>query len=222
MKMQAWTQLPTSWILSGGLKNFLWQKHRGDGTIALLLLLVIAQHVNAESGRARLTYSDFETILGYSRTKIADGLDLLEKMEIVKRRAGHASQYQILGDEKPWGKIPARPLYSRAERSLTPFKDFSLRKKAELDALKIYFLFVARRSNETNTCALTYQQISDWGAVPRERIKTALTMLYGCGLVYVERQASNVYEDGVSNLYRLAHIDPYSHEGTQGRSASAA
>jgi hypothetical protein len=216
--MLGWVQLPTKWILEGGLRNFEWKTHKSNATVALLLLMVIGHHVEQDAeGVVRLTYDDFETTLGFSRTKISDGLELLRKLKIVEIFEGKRSVHRLSGPLSPWGKLPARPLYSRSGAELVPFKDFKLRQKAELDALKIFLFLVARRDNDQNLCLATYDQIEKETGVPKARIKSGLTMLYANHLVFLEPQRSTAHDAAIAHAYRIAHVDPYRHAGTNDR-----
>ncbi len=100
--MLGWVQLPTKWILEGGLRNFEWKTHKSNATVALLLLMVVGHHVEQDAeGVVRLTYDDFETTLGFSRTKISDGLELLRKLKIVEVFEGKRSVHRLCGPLSP-------------------------------------------------------------------------------------------------------------------------
>ena len=114
-----------------------------------------------------------------------------------------------------WGKLPAKTLYSNGR--LQVFDHFHLRKPVELDALKLYFLFVERRDNNSNLARVSFDKIIDYTQIPRNRIKLGTSLLVSSGLIHVERMPSKESEHGVMNAYRLAHLDPYRHMGTQGR-----
>ena len=45
---------------------------------------------------------------------------------------------------------------------------------SELHALKLYYLFARRRSNETNMAHLSYDKIEEYAGIERHRIKPAI------------------------------------------------
>jgi hypothetical protein len=120
--------------------------------------------------------------------------------------------YDVTGG---WAQFPASGLYH--EGTITAFKELHLRRSAELDALKLFFLFASRRDRRTNMAKITYGKIEEYSAVPHNYVKRALSFLTLHGLVHVERVPSRMNEDGVANAYRLAHLDTRFHMGTRGR-----
>jgi hypothetical protein len=101
---------------------------------------------------------------------------------------------------------------------IVAFDDFKLRRVVELDALKLFFLFVARRDRNTNMAKISYGTIQEYSGVERVRIKTAISFLASLSLVYVERVPSKSNEYGVANAYRIVGVDTSIHMGTIGRS----
>ncbi len=182
-----------------------------------MVLAAIAHHADDQIGIARITYHELEVITSLSRAKIAGGLDTLENLKIIHRKAHGKSTYALCNYDPSggWGKLPAKGLYSAGR--ISAFGEFHLRRRTELDALKFYFLFVARRDRHTNLVHLSYDKIEEYSGIDRNRIKSGVSLLAANGLVYVEHLPSNLSEFGVSNAYRLPHIDPYNHMGTRGR-----
>jgi hypothetical protein len=88
---------------------------------------------------------------------------------------------------------------------------------SELHALKLYYLFARRRSNETNMAHLSYDKIEEYTGIERARIRKAISFLAAIGLVHVEHVPSRLNERGIANAYRLPFLDPYVHLGTRGR-----
>jgi hypothetical protein len=107
-------------------------------------------------------------------------------------------------------------MYSAAGR-IAAFADFQLRRMVELDALKLFFLFVARRGRTTNVAHIGYEKIEEYTAVKRIRIKTAISFLASLELICVEHIPSSTNAHGVSNAYRIVGLDGYNHMGTRGR-----
>ena len=218
MRLNTWVKLPTAEIEAGGLKSFHWRQGEGSAGIAgLMVLMVLAHHADQQTGVVRLTYDSLTTATGLSRTKVSHGLGALVERGIVARAESARGIYQLVNYDpaKSWGKLPARPLY-RQDRILA-FRDFHLRRVVELDALKAYFSFVARRNNKTNFAHMSYYKIEEYSGIPRNRIKSAISLLVAHSLLYVEHVSSDVKEYAVANVYRLAHLDAYRHMGTHGR-----
>ncbi len=218
MMLKPWVKLPTAWIERRGLTAFRWKQAEGSAGIAgLMVLMALAHRAEDPTGRTRLTYDDLATATGLSRTKISHGLGVLVKFGVVARIPEERSTYQLV-DYNPgrsWGMLPARFLYGN--ETITAFQDFHLRRITELDALKAYFAFVARRDNETNMARMTYVTIENYTGIHRNRIRSAISFLAALGLVHVEHLPSQAHEYGFANAYRLAHLYPRRHMGTSGR-----
>ncbi len=213
--------LPSSWINEQhGLKQFTWAKTTGpDNVAALMVLMAIAHHSDKMSGEATLTYDQLVQATGVSRSKVAAGLVRLEGFKLIEEPTGGGrSQYRLANYDpyNGWAQFPARSLYD-AEGRIWAFKEFHLRKPAELDALKLYLLFAARRDRQSNLAKISYETIHEYSGVSKNNIKRALSLLAVEGLVHVERFRSSLSDIGVVNAYRLAHLDTRRHMGTTGR-----
>jgi hypothetical protein len=160
-------------------------------------------------------------VTGLSRAKVSNGLDVLGALSVIEREPSGRSTFALTNYDRSggWGKLPAKKLYSLGR--ISAFVDFHLRSPAELNALKLYFLFVARRGNDTNMANISFTKIEEYTGLERHRIKTGLTVLGVVGLVHVERVPSQVSEYGVANAYRLVGIDSHIHMGTRGRGMEA-
>jgi hypothetical protein len=64
---------------------------------------------------------------------------------------------------------------------------------------------------------MSYEKIEDYAGVPRNRIKSALSFLAVNNLVHVEHVPSSTSDYGISNAYRLAHLETNRHMGNRGR-----
>ena len=218
-----WVSLPTAWIEAGGLKKFKWASAGGHRVAALMVLMVIAHHADQDDGVAKVTYDALGDATGLSRVVISAALTLLIKRGLIRRpEGGGQSALQLVDFDRTvagWGKLPFRGLY--AGRTIPGFSAFRLRSIVELDALKIYLLFVARRNNKTNYVNITYDGIEDRTGIARERIRSALTLLAACNMVHIDHVKSTTNDYGLANAYRLVHLDPYRHMGTTGRGSEA-
>lgn len=185
-----------------------------------MCLMVLAHHADPDSGEAKVTYYTLERATGLSRAKISSGLDLLEAQSVIERRVEkRRSTYKLIGTGKSgWGAFPARKLYS-ASGEIIFLRDFSLRKATELNALKLLFLFVARRGTDTNAANISYDKIAEYTGITRERIRSAVSLLVTHHMVQVDHIPSGVNKYGVSNAYRIPFILPHRHMGTSAREA---
>jgi DNA-binding transcriptional ArsR family regulator/predicted transcriptional regulator len=223
-KLQAWARLPSKWIHEGGLKSLTWGGADGEGSsniAALMTLAAIAHHADGESGIARLTYSQLCDCTYLSRAKVSGGLAVLEKLDVVSREPEGRSTLGLVSYETSagWAKLPAYSLYSNGH--IRAFADFKLRSLNELNALKLYFLFVATRDNSTNMAKIGYKKIVQYTGLDRYRVRPALTVLAAAGLIHIDRVPSTTSEHGISNAYRVVGLEPYKHMGTHGRGLTA-
>lgn len=216
-KLPLFVKLPSAWIEAGGLADFRWKAGGSDETAALMVLMVIAHHVDPIEGIARLTYDELVNMTGISRAKVSAGLGILETRRILERLPQGRSSYKLAGYNPTfgWAKFPVRGLYKFG--SVAAFVDFKLRRPAELDALKLYFLFAARRSRELNMAPISYEKIEEYSGVREAKIRSALSVLTTHDLVHVERFTSRKSESGIAHAYRLTHLEAHHHLGTVGR-----
>ena len=216
-KLPLFVKMPSVWINDGGLAAFTWKPGGSDNLAALMVLIVIVQHMDPDDGVARLTFTQLADMAGIGREKVARGLDILAKRDLVERWTDGRSTYQVVGYDPAagWAKLPVKGLYHNGV--VSAFQDFRLRRRAELDALKLYLLFAARRSNDTNLAKIGYDKIELYTGISRPFIRGALSLLGAHSLVQIERFDSSVSESGVANAYRLSHLDSYRHMGTIGR-----
>ncbi|MBO6551114.1 MAG: hypothetical protein JJ964_16050 [Rhizobiales bacterium] len=217
-KRTAWCKLPTEWIVNGNLKKFKTSSTEATSSAAALMCLtVIAHEADPESGIARVTYSQFESALSKSRKTIASGLRKLEKVGLVITGKTQSERALIgYNPSKGWGKFPCKSLYKNDEIEF--FSACTLRQRSELDAIKMLFLIVAFRDQSRNLAMISYDKVTEIAGIPRERIKTAISLLAANGIVFVEHVPSSTSDYGIVNGYRLRGIEPYNHYGTRGRS----
>lgn len=217
MKLPDFTKMPIAWIDDGRIHKFQWGKEGSNNLAGLMVYLVILNHLDAENGIAHVTYSQIAQAASLSRQKVSSGLDILEKNEMIVRRPEGRSTIKVCdyNREQHWAKIPARGLY--ANDVIMGLTEFRLRRRSELDAMKLYFLFAARRNRETNMAQISYSKIENASGVRENCIRNAITVLGANGLVHVERLPSIQSEYAISNAYRLCHLDTRRHMGTVGR-----
>jgi hypothetical protein len=219
LSLDLWVRLPNGWIEDKHLTKFAWARGSGaDNVAALMALIAIAHLADQETGAARITWTDICDRTTLSRAKLGKGLDILQGHGLVHRALDGRSRFQLgnYNPEKGWVKIPARKLYNK-QGVIRAFQDFKLRSRVELDALKILLLMASRRDRKTNAANLSYEKIALYTGIHQTLIRTAVSLLAAQNLLHVSSQPSAVNEYGISNQYRLAHIDTTYHEGTIGR-----
>jgi hypothetical protein len=221
-RLDRWVRLPSGWIQRGGLRGFEWEARGAgaDNIAALMALLPIAHAANRQSGIAQLTYSDLCDATALSRAKLSNGLDILSRIGLIERSPDGRSTHRLAnyGPGHRWAKLPAKSMYGAG--TIAAFSDFALRRRTELDALKLFLLFVARRGNDTNRANISYDKIVDYSGVERPRIKSAISLLTLNSLIYVEQVQSLEVEGAVAHAYRIIGIDSYNHMGTSGRAST--
>lgn len=218
MTLPSWTKLPSGWIEEQGLCDFRWAGGQGASDLAgLMALTAIANHLDEETGIARLTYDALCDATTLSRAKLSDGLKVLTERKLIEREPDGRSTYKLGRYDRAagWAKFPARGLYRNG--AIAAFTAFRLRQAAELEAMKLYFLFAARRDNNFNLALITYNDIERYTAIPRNNIRRALSVLGANSLVYVEHIESRRNENATANAYRLVHLNQQMHMGTTGR-----
>jgi hypothetical protein len=215
--LKKWVRLPTVWIEEKGLRSVSWSDHGADQLAALMLLTVIGHRADQVTGVAQATYDQLADETYLSRAKVAAGLGVLSKRQLIEREPEGRSTFRLVkfDPNRGWAKLPASGMYQSG--AIFAFADFKLRQQAELNAMKLFLLFVSRRGRDTNMANISYDVIEQYSGVPRPRIRTALSILTVTGLVHVDRMPSEMSEYGISNGYRIAHLDSYIHMGTTGR-----
>ena len=211
-----WVRLPTAWIEAKGLRVIRWNERGADNVAGLMLLVAIAHRMDQTTGSARLTYDDLQDATGLSRTLISGGLRMLTDAALVDRVGKSVMSLAAFEPSANYAKLPVRQLYDGDE--IVAFRDFTLRNRAELDALKLYLLFASRRDRSANVANLSYDKIDAYAGLDRTRIKRAIDLLVVRNLIRVDQRPSRVSELGMSHGYRLTGLDNYVHAGTRGRS----
>lgn len=218
--MREFVKMPTSWITDKdmpGLSQLRWGgQDNAEKVAALMLYIAIVHNVNSEPNReyseagfAKLSYSDFEKIVGLSRAKIAGGLKILEGLKIVEiNKASKTSVYQLVNfdPKRGWAKLPYRNFYH--DGCIKVFEEFHLRKKNELNALKMYLLIASFRDNESNLTFISYEKIHQYTGIPEKDIRSAISLLVNFNLLQVDKARASEGDGEAAktkskNIYRL-------------------
>lgn len=195
-----WRKIPADWILEdeGVLKSLRWKgAEKSDYVAALMLYIALIHHTDDqdedyEPATIRVTYSNLEDTTGLSRPKVSNGLSFLENNGLISKRfsKGAMNEYLITNYEKKsgWRKLPVRGLY-KGDKQIDAFKDFTLRSKVELNALKLYFLLIALRNNTTGYTQVSYEKIYERTGIRKDEIKSAISRLINIGLINLDKKA---------------------------------
>lgn len=227
MRMTDWVRIPTGWIRDQsrpGLVAFRWSRAEGAADLAALMLYIVILHRvgqvderHQQDGLA-LSYGEMETASDLSRPLISKGLRVLESRGLITSAGPHRGTvrtYKVSGFpvHSGWAKLPAKRLYS-SDGVITAFRHVKLRSRVELHAIKLYLLLIAMRDVRTNLARISYPVIETYIAVPTNDLKAAISWLVAHELIRVESVASVQNSFGVSNAYRIAHIESRRHMGT--------
>lgn len=221
--MNDFAQIPTSWMKDDKpyslLRDFSWNsKEKSDYTASLMLYICIAQHIPKIREEISISYSKLSGMTGLSRAKISSGIYILKDKKIISvSDEKKTNSYGLLwrANDKGWAKLPVKSMYNEDYSYIYPFKDFRLRKKVELDALKLYLILVAFRDEKTNSTTMRYETISNYTGIITNDIKSASSFLVSLDLINIDK--SNIEEDSVikkwRNIYRIRGINRYRHAG---------
>jgi hypothetical protein len=229
--MKQWIKIPTKWVIDTDkaiLKKMKWVGiNKAHNTAALMVYIAIAHSINDIPARGRenigeaiLSYTELVDITSLSRALVVGAINvLINENLITKSTSGKVNRYAIVGYEEMygWGKLPAKKLYGSGLEKITAFKNFHLRKKVELDAMKIYFLALALRNNQTNYAQMTYEKITEYTGIHRNDISSATSFLVASELIRINQIESKNNENQFINIYRLVGLDSYNHVGTKGK-----
>lgn len=210
--LSKWTQFPTEWIRRGELKKFAWSRHGGTATAALMVLLALGQRLAPDHTEVSATYDDLTKSLSISRATLSRAITLLREHHFLDTTVEKRSTFRLNFRPEPWGKLPARPLYSSGV--MLPFEHWKLRNIDEMNALKIYFYLISARDRQTNYILSTYPTFEKYTGVHVGSVRSAMSVLTHSRLVVVERQSSRFHEKKEPNIYRLVGLDGYTHFAT--------
>lgn len=217
--MKPFAKMPRRWVLNHGLKLFKWQgEDKATHIAALMAYIAIVQR--AKDGKVVLTLDSLAKAIYASRQKVHDGTELLHGYGLVIKQAGlgrSGSLYSLVDTEGTWQKLPALTVTEKGKVMF--FKDFHLRKKSELNALKLYLLLITFRDNTDNSTKIAYDRITDYTGIARNEIKSAIDILIHHNFIRLESQASLNWDDMKMNVYRIRGVDTSLHRGTVGRKA---
>lgn len=211
--MDTYVRVPTDWIRDQSkplLHAFSWKGQDKAGCIAALMLY-IAMNLNVpekKGAHVKLTYTKLSDITSLSRAKVAEGLKLLEETGLVKtEKQGRSNSYHIVNRDNwnGWGQLPVNSLYDDGQ--IKPFLKFKLRTRAELDALKLYLLIIAFRSNRRNCTIISYEKIHQYTGISERYISAALSLLITLDMIRVDKKLRDEATEKRMNVYWLVGLN---------------
>jgi len=226
--MKDWVKMPSRWILNKETPPLSCFKWKGDNKAAhisaIMLYITINHYANSEHTRelteigcAKLSYTELMNITDVSRAKIAEGLNILISMKLIEKIGINKTNIYKISNYKPdggWAKLPAKSLYDKSMNHIIAFKQFKLRSKNELNALKLFLLLIALRNDDTNYANASYNTINLYTGISKNDIRSAISLLININFINVDKSNSDLKPDQTINLYRITGIDRYKHGGT--------
>lgn len=211
--MDTYVRVPTDWIRDQSnplLHVFSWKGESKAGNIAALMLYIaMNQNVPEKKGaHVKLTYTKLSDITSLSRAKVAEGLKLLEGIGLVeKEKQGRSNSYHIVNrdNRQGWGQLPAKSLYD--DEQIKPFLHFKLRTRAELNALKLYLLIIAFRSNQKNCTIISYEKIYQYTGISERHIFAGLSLLITLDMIRVDKKLIDKDTEKRMNVYWLVGLN---------------
>lgn len=184
-----WAMMPSTWILhEPGLRRFP-VRQLGPALAGMKIYLAITAAARAlpkeglQRGEADLTYDQVTHLTGVARSQIAPGLRMLEGLLSVRSGRGRSpNRYRILGLDHPesggWAKLPARYLVGNGL-----LQCFSPRRREDLNAMKLYYLLVALRPNDSAYTLVSHIKINELSGIPKASIRPAISLLLNNRLI---------------------------------------
>lgn len=222
MDIVDWRIMPSHWMLNSehSLSSLKWagKGYGSANTAALMVYYILCLYASERdnpitklgAGEAEATYNELEKATGISRNKVWEGIDVLKKMNLIEISSTKTRNniYRIVGyKEIPWCKIPLRK-FVKNKAIVDVFCDFSLRKKTSLHAMKIYFLILYFRSNQTNYASISYDKISQYLGITKSDIRPALSLLQHAKFTLLDRiNSPNNLSRYRHNIYWVSGID---------------
>lgn len=194
-----WSKLPTWWIENERdvLPQFVWRPNGANEIAALMCYILLVHRSGGQDMDVRVTYTDFMDTLSLSKAKVSEGLKLLEARDLIDRPDRSLFYVNGMAERSPWGKLPCKSMYSVTGLTITMFKNFSLRSRHELNALKLLILVCSRTDSVSGRAMIAAETIKKWSGIPKNDIKFAADKLINHGLMHQER----VHDQGTQNVY---------------------
>lgn len=214
IKPSRWHRLPTAPVLEA-LPQMTWSRPGGmppaAETAALMLFIALNFMVSTSTDEqnqfhavAEGTYVDLGEACGLSRALISAGLQRLQSLGLIAPEGSHQKRrYKITWPvEHRFFKLPCQAITNG--NMIVPFKNFTMRSKHELHALKLYLYLASIRGNYLPYSMASYETIFARTRIPERDIRRAISVLIGAGLLEgVDREHSQTRGVNEPNKYYL-------------------
>jgi len=214
IKPSRWHRLPTAPVLAA-LPQMIWSSADGEKPAAktAALMLFVALNFMASTSVdeqhefhavAEGTYVDLGEATGLSRALISAGLQRLQTLGLIAPEGSHQKRrYKITWPaEHRFFKLPCQAITNG--NVIVPFKNFTMRSKHELHAMKLYLYFASIRTNHLPYSMASYETIFERTRIPERDIRRAISVLIGVGLLEgVDREHSQTRGVNEPNKYYL-------------------
>lgn len=214
IKPSRWHRLPTAPVLEA-LPQMTWSRAGGvqpaAETAALMLFIALNFMVSTSTDEqnqfhavAEGTYVDLGEATGLSRALISAGLQRLQALGLIAPEGSHQKRrYKITWPaEHRFFKLPCQAITNG--NVIAPLKNFTMRSKHELHALKLYLYFASIRGNYLPYSMASYETIFARTRIPERDIRRAISVLIGAGLLEgVDREHSKTRGVNEPNKYYL-------------------
>ena len=158
---------------------------------------------------AHASYDALQKATGLSRTSISAGIVRLTELQLIEVLGSHQKRRYVIvakGNTARWFKVPCMPIVRNQE--IFPFANFTLRSRHELNALKLYLYLAARRPNNLQFTAVTYEKIFERTGISERDIRKASSFLVTSGLMRgVDREVDSARKVYGANHYYLTGSD---------------
>ncbi|MEX1668378.1 helix-turn-helix domain-containing protein [Zhongshania guokunii] len=214
-----WVRMPSWWMKGDeglSLADFS-PRDKGASIAALMLYIMLCTRAvqkrteEFQVGTARVTYDDIADATGLSRAMIRKAVTKLEANGMIRVKSYRKQNiYEIVShDVSPWAKLPKKHLYGISkEGQIGVFvRDFHLRAKNELNALKLYCVLLAFRDNDSNVVFIGYEAISEYTGIVRNEIRSAISFLVTHDLIHLDKVVKNgVHRANRYEIRGVSHI----------------
>jgi hypothetical protein len=214
IKPSRWHRLPSATVLEA-LPQMSWSQADGNKPAAetAALMLFVALNFMASTSVdeqdqfhavAEGTYVDLHEATGLSRALISAGLQRLQTLGLIAPQGSHQKRrYKITWPtEHRFFKLPCQAIVNG--NVILPFRNFTMRSKHELHAMKLYLYFASIRSNYLPWSMASYETIFARTRISERDIRRALSLMIAVGLLEgVDREHSQTRGMNEPNKYYL-------------------
>lgn len=211
--LRAYGRMPRRWIKDQrGLKYFKISYQYSFSALKIYLFLVCYEFP---------TYDDIENNTFVARVEIKPSLILLQEAKLITvTRDITGNIYSILGGVESWFAQVPTAIFNNSLLQHFTLKHSIIqqdqRRQTAIDALKLYYLFLAIRNDSDNRAMIGYDKIVDYTGIQRKNIRRSISLLIEIGLINCEnsyyiadkKAIKKEYIPG-SNRYFINYLEPY-------------